>query len=140
MKDSESGKPSGKSEIAADEELSPLAHEVLRCGGTERAFTSALNDEKREGLFVCAGCGQPLFASETKYDSGSGWPSFYEALPGALEFERDHRLAEPRTEYHCSRCGGHHGHVFDDGPNPTGLRFCNNGVALRFLPKEEKKD
>ena len=140
MKDSESGKPSGKSEIAADDELSPSAYEVLRCGGTERAFTSTLNDEKRKGLFVCAGCGQPLFTSETKYDSGSGWPSFYEALPGALEFERDNRLSEPRTEYHCSRCGGHHGHVFDDGPNPTGLRFCNNGVALRFLPKEEHKD
>ena len=140
MKVSESGEPSGKSEIAADEELSPLAYEVLRCGGTERAFTSTLNDEKREGLFVCAGCGQPLFTSQTKYNSGSGWPSFYAALPGALEFVRDNRLTEARMEYHCSRCGGHHGHVFDDGPNPTGLRFCNNGVALRFLPKEEQKD
>ncbi len=140
MKNSESGKAADKSEFAASEELSELAHEVLRCGGTERAFTSLLNDEKREGVFVCAGCGQPLFTSETKYDSGSGWPSFYAALPGALEFEADNRLAQPRTEYHCSRCGGHHGHVFADGPNPTGLRFCNNGVALRFLPKEEQKD
>jgi len=140
MTESEWGETGGKSQVAAGEQLSGLAYDVLRCGGTERAFTSPLNEEKREGIFVCAACGMPLFTSETKYDSGSGWPSFYAPLPGALEFESDNRLAEPRTEYHCARCGGHHGHVFGDGPNPTGLRFCNNGVALRFIPKEEQKD
>lgn len=134
MAPSESGKGSGE----APAELSGLAHEVLRCGATERAFTSPLNNEKRAGTFVCAGCGTPLFTSETKYDSGSGWPSFYAPLPGAVQFERDEALGYPRTEYHCARCGGHHGHVFDDGPKPTGQRFCNNGVALRFVPKVQK--
>jgi len=121
---------------AAGAELSPLAREVLQCGGTERAFTSPLNKEKRPGTFVCAACGTPLFSSRTKYDSGSGWPSFYAPLPGAVAFEPDHSMGMARTEYHCAACGGHHGHVFDDGPGPTGQRYCNNGVALRFIPDE----
>jgi len=115
--------------------LDPAAFEVLRKEGTERAFTSPLNDEHREGVFVCAGCGQPLFTSEMKYDSGSGWPSFFTTIPEALSTSTDYKLLMPRTEYHCTRCGGHHGHVFEDGPIPTGTRFCNNGVALKFIPK-----
>jgi peptide-methionine (R)-S-oxide reductase len=118
------------------EELSSEAYQILRCEGTERAGTSPLNDEKRAGLYVCAGCGQPLFSSETKYDSGTGWPSFYEALPEALETKTDFKLIVPRTEYHCSNCGGHQGHVFNDGPMPTGQRYCNNGLALKFVPKD----
>ena len=108
----------------------------MREEGTERAGTSSLLGEKRKGKYVCAGCGFPLFASETKYESGTGWPSFYEPLPGALETKRDFKLIWPRIEYHCARCGGHQGHVFEDGPKPTGLRYCNNGVALRFEPGE----
>jgi peptide-methionine (R)-S-oxide reductase len=117
-------------------ELSPEAYNVLRHEGTERAGTSPLNGEKREGTFVCAGCDQPLFSSETKFESGTGWPSFYDPLPGALETKTDFKIIWPRTEYHCSRCGGHQGHVFNDGPDPTGQRYCNNGVALKFVPKE----
>jgi len=117
--------------------LSPEAREVLQCGGTERAFTSPLYTEKRKGTFYCAGCGQALFKSKAKYESGTGWPSFYEPLPGAVAFQQDHELGYARTEYHCAKCGGHHGHVFDDGPMPTGKRFCNNGVALRFEPDPE---
>jgi peptide-methionine (R)-S-oxide reductase len=113
------------------------AFRVLRKEGTERPWTSPLNDEKRSGTYACAGCGQPLFISRTKYDSGTGWPSFYDVLDGAIETKRDFKLILPRTEYHCSRCGGHQGHVFEDGPAPTGLRYCNNGVALRFIPDEE---
>jgi peptide-methionine (R)-S-oxide reductase len=118
-------------------ELSPEAYNVLRHEGTERAGTSPLNSEKREGTFVCAGCGQPLFSSETKFESGTGWPSFYDALPDALETKTDFKIIWPRTEYHCSKCGGHQGHVFNDGPDPTGQRYCNNGVALKFIPKEQ---
>jgi peptide-methionine (R)-S-oxide reductase len=115
-------------------ELAPDAYRVLRHEGTERAGTSPLNDEKRRGTFVCAGCGTALFTSDMKFDSGTGWPSFFTTLPGVFETKRDFRLVWPRTEYHCATCGGHHGHVFDDGPSPTGLRYCNNGVALRFVP------
>jgi peptide-methionine (R)-S-oxide reductase len=113
-----------------------LAFDVLRREATERPFTSALNDEKREGVFLCAGCDLPVFTSAMKFDSGTGWPSFFTTIPGAFETKRDFKLVLPRTEYHCSRCGGHHGHVFNDGPAPTGQRWCNNGVALRFLPKD----
>jgi peptide-methionine (R)-S-oxide reductase len=118
--------------------LSPEAYAVLRKEGTERAWTSALYEEHRKGTFVCAGCGMPLFASDMKFDSGTGWPSFFKTLPGAFETKSDRKLFMSRTEYHCARCGGHHGHVFDDGPAPTGLRYCNNGVALRFVPEGDK--
>ena len=114
--------------------LTPAQYEVLRDEGTERPWTSPLNDEKRAGTYLCAGCDNRLFRSETKYDSGTGWPSFYDVLDGAVETKRDYKLILPRTEYHCARCGGHHGHVFNDGPQPTGLRYCNNGVALKFVP------
>jgi peptide-methionine (R)-S-oxide reductase len=114
--------------------LTPEQFQVLRKAGTERAFTSALNDEKRKGTFHCVACDLPLFGSEMKYESGTGWPSFFKTLPGAFETSTDYLLIYPRTEYHCARCGGHHGHVFDDGPQPTGKRWCNNGVALKFVP------
>lgn len=114
------------------------AYYVLRKEGTERPFTSPLNNEKRAGIFSCAGCGFDLFATDKKYDSGTGWPSFFDYIPGALGFKTDFKLLAPRTEYHCGRCGGHQGHVFKDGPNPTGLRYCNNGVALTFRPTEEE--
>jgi peptide-methionine (R)-S-oxide reductase len=113
------------------------AFRVLFEEGTERAFTSPLNEEKRVGTFVCAACLAPLFSSDAKFDSGTGWPSFFRALDGRLETKRDVALVLPRTEYHCARCGGHQGHVFRDGPPPTGLRYCNNGVALRFVPQGE---
>jgi peptide-methionine (R)-S-oxide reductase len=116
--------------------LAPEAYQVLRHEGTERPGTSPLNHEHRKGRFVCAGCGTALFTSEMKFESGTGWPSFFETLPGAFEKRRDFRLIWPRTEYHCATCGGHHGHVFEDGPAPTGLRYCNNGIALRFVPDE----
>ena len=116
------------------ERLTEEEFRVLRKEGTERAGTSPLNEEKRKGTFVCAGCALPLFSSDTKFESGTGWPSFYDHLPGALETKRDFKLVIPRTEYHCSRCGGHQGHVFKDGPEPTGLRYCNNGAALDFVP------
>jgi len=115
--------------------LPPQAYAVLREESTERAGTSPLNNEKRAGVFVCAGCGLPLFTSEMKFESGTGWPSFFTSIPGAFETKKDYYLVYPRTEYHCARCGGHHGHLFDDGPQPTGQRWCNNGVALRFVPK-----
>ena len=119
--------------------LLPVAsYNVLFEEDTERAGTSALNKEKRTGTYVCAACYLPLFSSETKYESGTGWPSFFDSQPGALGTKKDRKLFVARTEYHCARCGGHQGHVFDDGPKPTGLRYCNNGVALRFVPKEEK--
>lgn len=116
------------------ERLSPEAYAVLRKEATERPHTSPLNDEKREGVYACAGCGFDLFNSDTKFDSGTGWPSFWDYIPGALGTKTDFKLIIPRTEYHCARCGGHQGHVFKDGPKPTGLRYCNNGVALTFRP------
>jgi peptide-methionine (R)-S-oxide reductase len=114
--------------------LTSVQFDVLRQEGTERPFSSPLNNEKRKGTFVCAGCELVLFESKTKYDSGTGWPSFYAAIPDRVESKVDHKLMLPRNEYHCARCGGHQGHVFDDGPKPTGLRYCNNGVALKFIP------
>lgn len=117
--------------------LDPLAWDVLFREQTERPFTSPLNDETRDGTYVCAACHLPLFHSHTKYDSGTGWPSFFAAIEAHIGTKRDFKLIWPRIEYHCLRCGGHHGHVFDDGPRPTGKRWCNNGVALRFVPKDE---
>jgi peptide-methionine (R)-S-oxide reductase len=114
--------------------LTPGQYTILREEGTEPPFSSPLNHEKRSGLFVCVACDLPLFPSRFKYDSGTGWPSFFDALPGHLETKTDLKLILPRTEYHCVRCGGHHGHVFNDGPKPTGLRYCNNGLALKFVP------
>ncbi len=116
--------------------LSEEQYRVLRQHGTERAGTSPLNHEKRDGMFLCAGCGEALFASETKYESGSGWPSFHTPLEGAVDTTEDRSLGMRRIEVHCARCGGHLGHVFPDGPQPTGLRFCMNGAALQFQPEE----
>ena len=116
-------------------ELSPEAYKVLRAHGTERAGTSPLNQEHRVGTFFCAGCGQGLFSSDSKFDSGTGWPSFSSPLPESVGTSVDQRLLVRRTEVHCSRCGGHLGHVFPDGPRPTGERYCMNGIALRFEPQ-----
>ena len=114
--------------------LPPAAYAVLRKEATERPYSSPLNDEKRKGTFACLGCDLPLFSSDAKFDSGTGWPSFFRALHGNIKTKTDYKLVYPRTEYHCARCGGHHGHLFDDGPKPTGLRYCNNGVSLKFIP------
>jgi peptide-methionine (R)-S-oxide reductase len=122
------------SEAEWKKRLSPMAFAVLRHEATERPYTSPLNKEKRRGTFHCAGCSQPLFRSQTKYDSRTGWPSFTAPIRGAVGTKTDYKLGIPRTEVHCGRCGGHLGHVFDDGPRPTGKRFCINGAALKFRP------
>ncbi|HEX8486643.1 peptide-methionine (R)-S-oxide reductase MsrB [Sphingomonas sp.] len=116
--------------------LSPAAYRVLRQEDTETPGTSPLNREKRAGTFACAGCAQPLFASKTKFESGTGWPSFWAPLSGAVGTRTDGKLMMARTEVHCARCGGHLGHVFDDGPKPTGKRYCMNGVAMTFRPEK----
>jgi peptide-methionine (R)-S-oxide reductase len=123
-----------KTEQEWKEILTPEQFEVLRKHGTERAGTSILNKENGDGTYVCAGCGQPLFVSNTKYNSGTGWPSFYEPIEGAIATSVDKKLFMTRVEVHCSRCGGHLGHVFNDGPRPTGKRYCMNGVSLNFNP------
>ena len=105
---------------------------VLRGEGTEHPGSSSLNNEKRKGTYFCAGCGTKLFESSTKYESGSGWPSFFQCLPDVFETKIDDYTGYPRTEYHCKKCGGHHGHIFEDGPKPTGKRYCNNGICLLF--------
>lgn len=128
--------PIQKSEEEWRQQLDPLQYSVLRKHSTERAFTSPLNDEKRTGSFVCAGCGEPLFGSATKFESGTGWPSFWQPLPGGVGTTTDRSFFMTRTEVHCAKCGGHLGHVFPDGPVPTGQRYCMNGAAMKF---EEKK-
>ncbi|MGO9802584.1 MAG: peptide-methionine (R)-S-oxide reductase MsrB [Steroidobacteraceae bacterium] len=127
--------PLDKSQDEWRRALDPDAYRVLRERGTERAGTSRLNDEHRPGVFRCAGCGTPLFAADTKFDSGSGWPSFFKPLPGAVGTDDDRSHFMRRTEVHCASCGGHLGHVFADGPKPTGERYCMNGVALKFEPR-----
>ena len=129
-----STQPLQKSKAEWKRILSDTQFYVLREEDTERPFSSPLNDEKRAGVYVCAGCALPLFTSQMKFDSGTGWPSFFTHIPGHLGTKKDFKLVVPRTEYHCIRCGGHQGHVFDDGPPPTGQRWCNNGVAITFIP------
>ncbi len=128
--------PIQKTEEEWRQQLDPAQYNVLRKHGTERAGTSPLNNEHRAGVFVCGGCGEPLFASDTKFESGTGWPSFYDAMPGKVATSTDRSFFMTRTEAHCAKCGGHLGHVFPDGPQPTGQRFCMNGTAMKF---EEKK-
>ncbi|MDR3465365.1 MAG: peptide-methionine (R)-S-oxide reductase MsrB [Xanthobacteraceae bacterium] len=135
------GQPTETFEVQkSDEEwrrqLTPAQYDILRDHGTERPYSSPLNKEHRKGTFACAGCALPLFASETKFDSGTGWPSFYQPLAGAVGTTEDRTFAMKRTEVHCHRCGGHLGHVFDDGPKPTGLRYCMNGLSLTFKPSD----
>ena len=128
--------PTQKTEEEWRQQLDPAQFHVLRKHGTERAGTSPLNGEHRAGTFFCAGCGEPLFASDTKFESGTGWPSFYDAMPGKVATTTDRSFFMTRTEAHCAKCGGHLGHIFPDGPQPTGQRYCMNGVSLKF---EEKK-
>ncbi|MEO0500708.1 MAG: peptide-methionine (R)-S-oxide reductase MsrB [Pseudomonadota bacterium] len=125
-----------KTEAEWRAELTPEQFAVLRKEATERPGTSPLNAEKRDGVFQCAGCGAPVFPAATKYESGTGWPSFYAPIEGGVETRTDFKMVVPRTEVHCANCGGHLGHVFDDGPAPTGKRYCMNGVAMDFTPAE----
>lgn len=140
MLDRQSGswEPLRKSEEEWRRILTPEEFQILRREGTEPAFSSPLNDEYRPGTFICAGCFLPLFSSRAKYDSGTGWPSFTEPLEGRVGTKLDFKLIWPRREYHCARCGGHQGHVFNDGPRPTGQRWCNNGLALSFVPEGQE--
>jgi peptide-methionine (R)-S-oxide reductase len=138
-KSGSTAKTVGKFEVTKTEAqwrkiLTPAQFEVLRKEGTERAGTSPLTDEHRKGKFACAGCNLPLFTSETKFESGTGWPSFYDPIANAVKTSVDTSFGETRTEVHCRRCGGHLGHVFDDGPKPTSLRYCMNGIAMKFIP------
>ncbi|WP_375289237.1 peptide-methionine (R)-S-oxide reductase MsrB [Qipengyuania sp.] len=126
--------PIERSEAEWRKRLSAQQFAVLRQEATERPYTSPLNKEKREGLFACQGCGNKVYSSRTKYDSGTGWPSFWDAIPGSVGTKTDNKLLMSRTEVHCADCGGHLGHIFDDGPKPTGKRHCINGVALKFIP------
>jgi len=128
--------PISKTEVEWRAILRPEAYRVLREHGTERAGTSPLNDEKRTGVYTCAGCGTELFRTETKFESGTGWPSFYAPIDGAIATTTDRSFFMSRTEVHCANCGGHLGHVFDDGPRPTGQRYCMNGVSMGFTPAE----
>ena len=139
-----SDKPSNAPLPLNDEEwrkrLTPEQYSILRKEGTEPPGSSPLNEEKRRGAFLCAACGAMLFKSDMKFDSGTGWPSFFDVVPGAVATSTDHKIGVPRTEYHCARCGGHHGHVFKDGPAPTGLRYCNNGTSLKFVVSKHGED
>ena len=126
-----------KSDAEWQAQLTPEQYKVTRRKGTERAFTGQYHDTKDAGMYHCICCDAPLFNADTKFDSGTGWPSFYQSIEGNTGTKKDWKLIIPRTEYHCARCGGHQGHVFDDGPKPTGQRWCNNGVALRFVPATE---